>query len=114
MSVDYTKIAEENLRKYGTEIERIGEMLLAHRYSDRTHFVYELLQNAEDAIRLRKNNAGLPRSVCFTLDNDHLEFTHYGLPFDETHVRAICGIGESTKEDELTAIGHFGIGFKSV
>ncbi len=114
MPCDYKKIAEQNLRKYGTEIERIGEMLLAHHYSDRTHFVYELLQNAEDAIRLRKNNAGLPRSVCFTLDHDHLEFTHYGLPFEEKHVSAICGIGESTKEDELTAIGHFGIGFKSV
>src|SRR5207249_2822007 len=35
-----------------------------------------------------------------------------GKPFDNRDVRGICGIAESTKD--LTAIGRFGIGFKSV
>ena len=44
---------------------------------------------------------------------DHvLTVAHPGKPFDEPDVRGICGIAESTKD--LTAIGRFGIGFKSV
>ena len=37
---------------------------------------------------------------------------HFGVPFDEGDVRGVCGIAESRKG--LTAIGRFGIGFKSV
>ena len=37
---------------------------------------------------------------------------HFGKPFDEDDVRGVCGIDESTKD--LTSIGRFGIGFKSV
>ncbi len=89
-------------------------MLLADRYDDRTHFLYELLQNAEDAIGWRPAASKQPKSVFIKLESDALEFSHYGLPFEEKHVRGICGIGESTKEGDLTAIGRFGIGFKSV
>ena len=49
MVSDYNAIRVENERKYGTDIGRIGAMLLANRYGDRTHFIFELLQNAEDA-----------------------------------------------------------------
>lgn len=41
-----------------------------------------------------------------------LKVSHLGKPFNEADVRGICGIAESTKA--LTAIGRFGIGFKSV
>jgi hypothetical protein len=114
MRTNYKSIADENLVAYGTQIDRIGELLLAKRYSDRTHFVFELLQNAEDALSWRAKTSSLPRSVRFDLRSDHLDFSHYGLLFEEKHVRAICGIGESTKAEELTTIGRFGIGFKSV
>jgi hypothetical protein len=86
-------------------------MLLAHRYHDRTHFIFELLQNAEDALARRGTWAG-PRAVNFVLSKSALAVSHYGIPFSEPNVRGICGIGESTKD--LTSIGHFGIGFKSV
>ena len=36
-------------------------MLLANRYADRTHFIFELLQNAEDALARRDNWEGLAR-----------------------------------------------------
>jgi hypothetical protein len=52
------------------------------------------------------------RAVTFELAGRALRITHYGNPFDERDVRGICGIAESTKD--LTAIGRFGIGFKSV
>ena len=111
MACDYGAIRRDNERRYGTDIGRIGPMLLADRYDDRTHFIYELLQNAEDALARRSGWNG-KRSVRFQLDDRELRISHFGKPFDEADVRGICGIAESTKE--LTAIGRFGIGFKSV
>ena len=112
MAIDYQAIRNDNVRRYGTDIARIGHMLLSDRYDDRTHFLFELLQNAEDALSRRKNWQGA-RSVRFHLTDQSLNMSHFGQPFNEADVRAICGIAESTKE-ELTAIGRFGIGFKSV
>lgn len=110
LATDYDSIRQENRRRYGTDIDRIGRLLLADRYGERTHFIYELLQNAEDALARRTDWQG-PRTVSFELDADHLRVSHFGVPFDEDDIRGVCGIAESTKP--LTAIGRFGIGFKS-
>ena len=112
MAVDYSKIKAENKRRYGTDIGRIGTMLLADRYDQRAHFIYELLQNAEDALRRRGPKWTGSRLVSFQLTKNQLRVSHFGKPFDEEDVRGICGIAESTKD--LTEIGRFGIGFKSV
>jgi HSP90 family molecular chaperone len=53
MASDYQSIRADNRLKYGTDIGRIGPMLLSDRYDDRTHFIFELLQNAEDALARR-------------------------------------------------------------
>ena len=111
MACDYQAIRRDNERRYGTDIGRIGPMLLANRYDDRAHFIFELLQNAEDALARRDGWQG-SRAVTFHLTGKALRVSHFGLPFNELDVRGICGIAESTKE--LTAIGRFGIGFKSV
>ena len=103
MASDYNMICLENIRKYGEETRHLA--FLGRLYSDRTHFVYELLQNAEDAEA---------SSVGITLYNDRLEVLHDGKPFDEKDVLGICGVGEGTKPEDLTKIGKFGIGFKSV
>ncbi len=105
MRIDFEKIAEENVRKYGTDIDKYGPVLLANLYSDRTHFIYELLQNAEDAGAT---------SVTFSLFQDRLEFRHDGRDFDKRDVRGICGLVAGTKTDDAMQIGKFGIGFKSV
>jgi hypothetical protein len=108
---NYEAICEENRERYGTDIGRIGPMLLADRYDDRTHFIFELLQNAEDALTRRGNWKG-SRHVSFTLEPGRLTLSHFGQPFDEADVRGVCGIAESTKDK--FSIGRFGIGFKSV
>jgi len=111
MPSDYVAIKTSNIQRYGTDIGRIGPTLLAHRYHDRTHFIFELLQNAEDALARRTDWHG-SRAVRFTLADGVLRVSHSGLPFAEPNVIGICGILESTKD--LTSIGRFGIGFKSV
>ncbi len=103
MPADYDKIRAENITRYGTDTAVLD--LLGQLYSDRTHFIFELIQNAEDAGA---------KELAFELFDDRLEVRHNGRPFTEADVRGICGVGNSAKSGDLTAIGTFGIGFKSV
>ena len=103
------KESVSNLNKYfKTAMKMLSEII----YSDQTHFIFELLQNAEDAIRQREHPWG-GSTIEFYLSHDQLRISHFGIPFNEKDVEAICSVGESTKDD-LTDIGHFGMGFKSV
>lgn len=80
--------------------------LLSELYPDNAHFVYELLQNAEDAEA---------SSVKFILSNDGLKVIHDGKKqFTENDVESITGIAVSKKKDDFNKIGKFGVGFKSV
>lgn len=80
--------------------------LLTDLYPDSAHFVFELLQNAEDA----KASA-----VKFILFKHGLVFEHNGSRlFTIDDVDAITSIGKSFKKDDPTNIGKFGVGFKSV
>lgn len=99
----YEQIKRDNVTRYGTEASRIMKIII-NQYSDRTHFIYELLQNAEDADATY---------IKFHLYQDKLVVIHNGRPFNENDIIGICGIADGTKEDG-SRIGHFGIGFKSV
>jgi len=79
--------------------------ILSGLYSDSSHFIYEILQNAEDA---------KATTITFNLLEDKLEITHNGVPFTFKNVESITSIGKSTKAEDITAIGKFGVGFKSV
>lgn len=80
--------------------------LLTDLYPDNAHFIYELLQNAEDAYA---------QEVRFILHEDHIKFEHNGERlFLIEDVDAITSIGFSTKRDGVTNIGKFGVGFKAV
>jgi hypothetical protein len=113
MASNYEQIRLVNIEEYGTKIGRFGPMLLADRYDDRAHFIFEILQNAEDAYRRRLAWTGR-RCVRFDLSAQELRITHFGQPFSVEDVAGVCGIGAGTKRGDLTAIGQFGIGFKSV
>ena len=82
-------------------IRRIVEDL----YPDSAHFIYELLQNAEDTGATE---------TAFVLTPNELVFEHNGRTFDEADIRAITDIGEGTKPEYDEQIGRFGIGFKAV
>lgn len=75
-------------------------------YPDEAHFIYELLQNAEDAGA---------KQVTFELFKDCCVFEHDGnRHFTERDVNGITGIFNSSKTDSPDKIGKFGVGFKSV
>jgi hypothetical protein len=100
---EYDKIRAENVARYGWDTAVLE--LLGQLYSDRTHFIFELIQNAEDAGAT---------DMTFTLFADRLEVRHDGRDFTFADVRGVCGVGQGTKADDLTQIGKFGIGFKAV
>ncbi len=85
----------------GINIERI----LSGLYKNPTHFIFELIQNAEDA---------KATSIQITLEKSRLIFRHNGRPFDLRDIKGITGVDYSSKADDITQIGRFGIGFKAV
>ena len=103
MPADYGTIRDENIARYGWDTAVLD--LLGQLYSERTHFIFELIQNAEDAGATE---------LAFELFADRLEVRHDGRPFTEADVRGVCGVGQSGKSGDFTQIGQFGIGFKSV
>lgn len=89
------------------------------KYSDQAHFIYELLQNADDV---------KATTATFRLEESGLYFTHNGSvrftvsnPENEEadtsngtlgHINAITSIANSNKTE--ASIGKFGVGFKAV
>lgn len=87
------------------EMTRNALEVIIQLYNDKTHFIYELLQNAEDS------NA---KEVKFIQYENRLELLHNGDPFTEDDLAGLCDIAQSTKKDDVNKIGKFGVGFKSV
>ena len=89
------------------------------KYSDQAHFIYELLQNADDAFAT---------NARFILEKDRLIFAHNGTRYfsitdpqkeneDSANkslgdINAITSIANSNKTG--SSIGKFGVGFKAV
>lgn len=92
---------------------------VVEKYSDQAHFIYELLQNANDAKATKSS---------FQLTTDGLYFRHNGIILfsvsnpdteDEDkenntlgHINSITAIANSNKTE--SSIGKFGVGFKAV
>ena len=103
--ISYEDIRSEKELQYGTEF-RDWIWILVKQYKDRTHFLFELLQNAEDA---------KATEVKLWLHKNELIVEHNGILFSKEDVISITKIAKSTKNGENRgSIGKFGIGFKSV
>ena len=103
--IDDVRSEREDLARVLKNHKGIRKIIVDELYPDEAHFIYELLQNAEDA------RATLAH---FELDNDGLIFEHDGRPFEPNDIKAITNIGEGTKAGDDGTIGCFGIGFKAV
>jgi hypothetical protein len=77
-------------------------------YSESQRFVFELIQNADDAAKNTNNE------IHFDFLPNCLIVSHNGKPFDEKDIISLTGAGASTKRADPTKTGYKGIGFKSV
>lgn len=113
-------IRDENVKWYGECVlqpggPEWGEIFTEKLYSKKTHFLFELIQNAEDACeRKRKSTGETGYKLNFSLNEDGLIFRHNGILFNERDIRGICYIARHPDKEDVTQIGKFGIGFKSV
>lgn len=103
MPSDYKAITEHNEEQLGKDTS--SRKTQVSMYSDSTHFVYEILQNADD------HGA---TEVFFKLSKNEIMIEHNGEQFNEKHVKAITYFGKGTSREDLLKTGRFGIGFKSV
>ncbi|OQR87692.1 phosphoserine aminotransferase [Achlya hypogyna] len=98
------------LQRQHQRLERALKRLSEELYAASTHFVLELLQNADD-------NAyadGVVPRVTFAVSPDNINFFCNEIGFQPGHIRALCDVGASTKAQATGFIGQKGIGFKSV
>lgn len=113
-------IRDENVKWYGECVlqpggPEWGEIFTEKLYGKKTHFLFELIQNAEDACeRKRKSTGEMGYKLSFSLNEDGLIFRHNGILFDERDIRGICYLARHPDKEDVTQIGTFGIGFKSV
>ncbi|AMM51216.1 hypothetical protein TH61_08555 [Rufibacter sp. DG15C] len=77
-------------------------------YSESQRFVFELIQNADDAAKDTNNE------VHFEFYNDCLIVSHNGHSFTQDDIKALTSAGSSTKKADNSKTGYKGIGFKSV
>ena len=103
MPSDYKAITEYNEDQLGKDTS--SRKTQVSMYSDPTHFVYEILQNADDYGATE---------VFFKLSKNEIVIEHNGVPFKKENVKAITYFGKSTSREDLVKTGRFGIGFKSV
>jgi hypothetical protein len=85
------------------------QLLSADIYVDSQRFVYELLQNADDA---SSHLGSLDIEINFV--NNFVIISHSGEAFTEIDIESISSAGDGTKTGDSNKTGFKGIGFKSV
>ncbi|BAY63717.1 hypothetical protein NIES22_38050 [Calothrix brevissima NIES-22] len=97
----------DNIRRsLNSALERLSVDL----YSKETHFVLELIQNADD----NQYESRVIPTLKLTIEQQKIIVQNNERGFSEDNVRAICNVGRSTKTKVEGYIGEKGIGFKSV
>lgn len=110
LSEQQKQIADKQKDMLGRSLQRLSQEL----YSKDTHFVLELVQNADDN-SYHTHTGKAPPSLKFILSKTCITVLNNETGFIEKNVRAICDVGKSTKDRHCSGyIGQKGIGFKSV
>ncbi|XP_043925651.1 protein NO VEIN-like [Protopterus annectens] len=103
------KLMDVHQSRLGRSLERLSKEL----YSKDTHFVLELIQNADD--NCYPENEEMKPALVFVVEKTTVYLLNNECGFEEENIKAICDIGRSTKGRHVYGyIGQKGIGFKSV
>lgn len=78
-------------------------------YTSDSRFIYELIQNANDAADDQQSV-----QVVIELIDEYLVISHTGQSFTARDLEGLCAVGHGTKKSKKSSIGYKGIGFKSV
>lgn len=78
-------------------------------YTDRKRFLFELLQNADDA-----STKFDKLEVHFIYSGNWIIVSHCGEPFSDIDIESIASVGDGNKQGDENKTGFKGIGFKSV
>jgi len=110
IGVEMSPEAEEGARNMRVNLNNALKTLSEDLYSKDTHFVLELVQNADD----NEYERGVEPEISFQLSPSRLVVQNNEVGFTESNVVALCRVGQSTKAKRAGFIGEKGIGFKSV
>lgn len=103
----------DDLKTFSKDSNRGMWKTIIDQYPESAHFIYELLQNANDAGATYVKIVISGEGVIFK-HNGTVQFTVTPLNTNPVgHINSITSIGDSSK-DGLNTIGKFGVGFKSV
>ncbi|XP_014916077.1 uncharacterized protein LOC106964848 isoform X1 [Poecilia latipinna] len=109
LNAEGQKLMQVHQERLGRSLDRLSTEL----YSKDTHFVLELIQNADDNSYPSGGDA-VP-ALAFVVERDCVTVLNNETGFQEKNIRAICDVGRSTKgKHKYGYIGQKGIGFKSV
>ncbi|KAG7491801.1 hypothetical protein MATL_G00007700 [Megalops atlanticus] len=109
LNEEVQKLMKVQQERLGRSLDRLSTEL----YSKDTHFVLELIQNADD--NSYPLDGDVQPALAFVLERDCITILNNECGFEEKNIRAICDVGRSTKgKHKYGYIGQKGIGFKSV
>ncbi|DBA85049.1 TPA: hypothetical protein ACH3X2_005780 [Trebouxia sp. C0005] len=110
MNVELDAASSQLRHRQNERIGRALQRLSQELYSKDTHFVLELVQNADD----NSYPAGVLPALEFILQDTGITVLNNEVGFSESNIRALCDVGRTTKKHTVGYIGQKGIGFKSV
>uniref|UniRef100_A0A3B3RWP0 Wu:fj29h11 n=1 Tax=Paramormyrops kingsleyae TaxID=1676925 RepID=A0A3B3RWP0_9TELE len=111
IGVELNEEGEQLMKVHQERLGRSLDRLSAELYSKDTHFVLELIQNADD----NSYSSNVQPALAFVIEKDCIVILNNENGFEEQNIRAICDVGRSTKgKHKYGYIGQKGIGFKSV
>ncbi|WP_181924141.1 DUF3883 domain-containing protein [Cupriavidus taiwanensis] len=106
-----SEMVREGARHLQKALNEALNLLSRDLYSKKSHFVLELVQNADD----NEYSRDVVPQLTFRVTPEQFIAVNNEVGFSEENVQKICGVGDSSKkEKKLGYIGEKGIGFKSV
>lgn len=102
---------KEGAKNLQRQLNNALKLLSQDLYSKKSHFILELVQNADDNIY----EADIIPHLTFLVKKQCLISINNEIGFNEENIQAICSVGASSKSKNKEGyIGEKGIGFKSV